>query len=79
MASVACVTACQERICKMIKVMKVSGETIYINEDYIEWIESTPDTLIKIHDGTTFTVQETPDDILKMMREWKKTRRGMRE
>ena len=63
----------------MIKVMKVSGETIHINEDFIEWIEATPDTLIKIHDGTTLTVQESPEDILKMMCEWQRGRRVKRE
>lgn len=63
----------------MIKVTKVSGETIYINENHVEWIEANPDTLIKIHDGTTLTVQESPETVLAMMKAWNRSGRKKRE
>jgi len=63
----------------MIKLMRIGGETIYINEDYIEWVEATPDTMVKIHNGTTLTVQEEPESILAMIQEWRRSRPGSKE
>lgn len=63
----------------VIKLIRIGGETIYINEDFIEWVEATPDTMVKIHDGTTFTVQEEPEAILAMMREWSRSMSGRKE
>ncbi len=54
----------------MIKVTKVDSETLYINPDFIETMEASPNTTIKIHNGTTFVVLETIPDILTQMRQW---------
>ena len=57
----------------MIRLVRVGGDEIYMNEDYIEHIEpaSGADTTIKIHDGTTFTVEEKPEQILDLIRKWR--------
>lgn len=56
----------------MIKVLRVSGETMWLNEHYIETIEATPDTIIKIREGTTFAVQETPEAVVRSIDAWRK-------
>ncbi|MBI3987107.1 MAG: flagellar FlbD family protein [Lentisphaerae bacterium] len=54
----------------MIKLTKISGEEIVLNELYIESIEAASNTTVKIHNGTTFVAQEKPDRILALIREW---------
>lgn len=58
----------------MIKVKIVSGEELYINDEFIESIEaySQEDTTLRLHEGTTFIAKETPEEILAMIVEWKK-------
>jgi uncharacterized protein YlzI (FlbEa/FlbD family) len=51
---------------------------VYINEQYIESIDETPDSTIKLHDGTTYVVQEKADAILKLIVEWEKKINGKR-
>lgn len=55
----------------MVKLNKISGEVVYLNEDYIELIESNPDTLVKVHDGTIYSIQETPEEILTLINSWR--------
>ena len=54
----------------MIKLKRIGGDLIYLNGNYIESMESTPDTTIKIHGGTVYVVTETPDEVLRLLREW---------
>ncbi len=56
----------------MIKLTRLDGANIFINEKYIESIEATPDTKINLHNGTTYVVQETPEQILKKIIDWSK-------
>jgi flagellar protein FlbD len=58
------------QVAAMIKVTKVDGEALYINHQFIETMEASPNTTIKIHNGTTFVVLETIPDILAQMRQW---------
>ena len=51
----------------MIRVTKVGGEVFFLNERYIESIEATKDTMIKIHDGTTYMVEEKPEALIAMI------------
>ena len=57
----------------MIKLKTLGGEYIYINEAYIETMEANPNTTIKIHNGTTFVVEEPPDLVVQMIQEWGRT------
>lgn len=36
----------------------------YLNHNLIEIFESTPDTVIKLTDGTKYIVREKPDELL---------------
>nr|MBN2278332.1 flagellar FlbD family protein [candidate division Zixibacteria bacterium] len=49
----------------MIRVTKLNGEVIVINDDLIEFIEETPDTIISLTDGKKIMVREDPDEIIK--------------
>lgn len=54
----------------MIKLTKISGEELILNELYIESIEAASNTTVKIHNGTTFVTQEKPEQILALIRAW---------
>jgi uncharacterized protein YlzI (FlbEa/FlbD family) len=51
----------------MLKLTRLDGAPIYINEDYIETIEVSPDATINLHNGTTYVVKETPEVIMNMI------------
>lgn len=48
----------------MIWVTKLSGTEIVLNSDLIETIESTPDTVITLVDGTRYLVSESPQEVV---------------
>lgn len=62
----------------MIKLTRVDGDHIFVNEHFIETFEATSesDTAIRIHNGTTFVVQETPEAIRALIVEWQHPRRA---
>jgi len=49
----------------MIRVTKLNDELIVINDDLIEFVEETPDTIISLTDGKKIMVKESPDEIIK--------------
>lgn len=50
------------RMC-MIKVTRLNQLIFSINQDLIETVEETPDTVITLTNGKKFVVQETMDQI----------------
>jgi len=56
----------------MIRLTKLNGQEIVINDDLIEFVESTPDTIISLVDGKRIMVRETPDDIINRVAEFRK-------
>ncbi len=60
----------------MIKLKRMGDGFVYINERYIESIEVAPDTTIKLHNGTTFVVQEDADEVMHKMLEWQRKTHG---
>ena len=44
--------------CIMIMVSRLNGKTFYINEDLIEFIEETPDTVLTLTTGKKLVVEE---------------------
>jgi len=55
----------------MIKVTRLNGKEFYINTDLIEFIESTPDTVISMTTGRKVIVQEEIEEILNRIYEYK--------
>jgi len=56
----------------MIRVTKLNGEEIVINNDLIEFVETTPDTIISLVDGKKIMVQESPDQIIEKVAAFRK-------
>ncbi len=52
----------------MILVHRIKGEPLYLNADLIEFVESTPDTVITLADGRKMMVAETPAEIVDAAR-----------
>jgi flagellar protein FlbD len=48
----------------MIKVTKLNGREIVVNADLIEFVETTPDTLISLTTGRKIMVLEEMDDVI---------------
>jgi flagellar protein FlbD len=48
----------------MIELSRLNGKVFYLNHNLIEIFESTPDTVIKLTDGTKYIVREKPDELI---------------
>lgn len=55
----------------MIKVSRFNGSSFVINCEWIETVESTPDTVITLVNGKKFVVKESVDDIIAEVVEYK--------
>lgn len=49
----------------MIKVTKLNGSELVVNADLIEFVESTPDTLISLTTGRKIMVLEALDEVVE--------------
>lgn len=56
----------------MVKVTRLSGDEIYINADLIEFVESTPDTMITLTTGRKFIIKEGVDFVINGVIEYRK-------
>lgn len=57
----------------MVKLTRINGTVILINERYVEIIEETPDTVVTMENGHRYLVQEKIDDILEMIKDYEKS------
>ncbi|MCX7633215.1 MAG: flagellar FlbD family protein [Turneriella sp.] len=48
----------------MIEVTRLNGKVFYLNHNLIEIFEATPDTVIKLTDGTKYVVRESPQELI---------------
>ncbi|MDH3252397.1 MAG: flagellar FlbD family protein [Ignavibacteria bacterium] len=56
----------------MIELTRLQGQKIIINIDLIEFIESTPDTIITTSTGKKVMVQERVQDVVDRVVEFKR-------
>ena len=49
----------------MIKVIRLNGDILYLNLFQIEYMESIPETKIKMMNGNYYLVKDTVDSIIK--------------
>lgn len=49
----------------MIKLKRLNGELIVVNNDLIETIEETPDTVLTLTTGKKILVEETVDEVIE--------------
>lgn len=52
----------------MIQVHRLRGEPLFVNADYIEAIESTPDTVITLLDGRRLVVSDSATAVVAAVR-----------
>ena len=57
----------------MINVTRLNRSSLVLNCDLIELIESSPDTVITLTNDRKLTVQETPDEVISRVREWRRS------
>jgi len=55
----------------MIIVTRLNGSEIVVNADLIETVESTPDTIITLVDGTRYVVEERPTEIVERIKTYR--------
>lgn len=60
----------------MIKLTRLNGTVILINENFIELAEETPDTVVTMENGHRYLVQEKLDDIVTMIKDFRKETRA---
>ena len=49
----------------MIYLTKLGGKEILLNEDMIESVSQSPDTIVILSNGHSYMVQETMDEIME--------------
>ncbi|MCL2391147.1 MAG: flagellar FlbD family protein [Oscillospiraceae bacterium] len=53
----------------MILVTRINRVSqFYVNEDMIEFIEETPDTILSLSTGKTIAIMESPLQVIEMIR-----------
>ncbi|PKM49847.1 MAG: endoflagellar protein [Firmicutes bacterium HGW-Firmicutes-7] len=55
----------------MIFVTKMNNETILLNNDLIETIEETPDTVVTLTTGKKLIIKESSKEVLKRVIDFK--------
>ncbi len=55
----------------MITLTRLSGSVFALNSDLIERVDSTPDTVITLVDGTKYVVTEQLRDVVDAIREYR--------
>lgn len=56
----------------MIKVTKLKGEAFYINPHLIEFVEATPDTIVRMMSDRRIIIKETPEELLEKVIEYRR-------
>lgn len=57
----------------MIRVTRFCGDRVLVNSDLIEVVEQNPDTVLTLVSGNRLTVQETPEQIADLVREFRQS------
>lgn len=61
----------------MIKVTRLNNDTLVVNADLIEFLETTPETIICLTTGKKVMVRESIDQVIERVAEFK-ARAGVR-
>ena len=54
----------------MIKVTRLNGEELFLNNFQIEYLESIPETKIKMMNGDFYLVNDTVESILRQIEDF---------
>lgn len=61
----------------MVKVTRLNGKEFIVNSDLIEFIESTPDTVISLNTGKKIIVVESVDEVLSEIVKYRRKIQGI--
>jgi len=56
----------------VIELTRLNGKTFVINSDLIETVEETPDTVVTLTVGSKYVVQESKEDIINKVIEFRR-------
>ena len=57
----------------MIRLTRFCGDAVFVNSDLIEIVERMPDTVLTLVSGNRLTVQETPEQIADLVRDFRRS------
>ena len=57
----------------MIIVTRLNGPPFAVNPDLLERVESTPDTILTLIDGTKYVITEPVEEVVRRVREYRAT------
>ncbi|MES2201230.1 MAG: flagellar FlbD family protein [candidate division FCPU426 bacterium] len=49
----------------MIKLTRLNGAELMVNDDLIESIERTPETILTMTDGKKFTIKDSAEEVIE--------------
>ena len=55
----------------MIQITDMKGNGSYLNPDHIEKMDVVPDTVLNLVNGHRYIVQESPEEIIKRIAEFR--------
>lgn len=53
----------------VIVVTRLNGPRFAVNPDLLQRIESAPDTVLTLFDGTKYIVEESPEEVIELIRD----------
>ena len=56
----------------MIEVTKLNGQKLVINEDLIEIVEETPDTVVTLSTGRKIIIKESRQEVINLVKSFRK-------
>ncbi len=56
----------------MIKVTRLNGSIFYVNEDLIEFMEETPDTVITLNTEKKIIVKESVEELIEQITKFRR-------
>ncbi len=56
----------------MIQLTRLNHKPLIINSDLIQYIETTPDTVLFLTSGQTFVVRETVEEVVERIRHFRR-------
>lgn len=56
----------------MIKLTRINGTVILVNESFLESAEEAPDTVLTMQNGHRYLVRETIDEIIELSEKFRR-------
>jgi flagellar protein FlbD len=56
----------------MIKLTRLNGSEFWVNQDHIQFLERTPETVVSLLDGKKITVQGSPEELIEKVIEFRR-------